>query len=106
MREQAPQETADYLQLHPNAVVDPAKAMVMAHASHGQEEAFVVARGLALQAASNIGNREFRGSGNRDATNAARHHSHQAEKAREVADNQARLAGNIYDQVAKSSDSA
>jgi len=99
MSEQAPQQPVEYLQQHPDAVVDPAKAEIMAYASRGQEEAVVAARGLALEAASNIGNNSFRDSDNRGAHHAATHQAGLAEQARVEADKQAMQAGDIYDQV-------
>lgn len=101
MSEQAPmpQQPVDYLQEHPNAVVDPVKAEIMAYASKGQEEAVVAARGLALEAASNIGDRNFRDSENRGAEYAATHQAEQAQAARTEADNQATQAAEIYDKV-------
>lgn len=101
MSEQAPvpQQPEDYLQAHPNAVVDPVKAEIMAYASHDQEEAVVAARGLALEAASNIGNSRFRDRDNRGAHSTATHQAGLAEQARVEADKQAMQAGEIYDQV-------
>lgn len=95
----APQQPIDYLQEHPEAVVDPVKAEIMAYASKGQEEAVVAARGLALEAASNIGNDRFRDNANRGAHHAATHQVGLAEQARVEADKQAMQAGEVYDHV-------
>ena len=96
---QQPEQPVDYLQEHPNAVVDPVKAEIMAYASKGQEEAVVAARGLALEAASNIGNDRFRDDGNRGAHHAATHQVDKALEARKLADDQADKAADVYDQV-------
>lgn len=96
---QQPEQPVDYLQEHPNAVIDPVKAEIMAYASRGQEEAVVAARGLALEAASNIGNDRFRDSQNRGAHHAATHQAEQSLQARKFADEQATKAAEIYDQV-------
>jgi len=96
---QQPEQPVDYLQEHPNAVVDPVKAEIMAYASKGQEEAVVAARGLALEAASNIGNGRFRDAENRVAGHAAAHQTGQAQAARREADNKAGQAAEIYDKV-------
>lgn len=99
MSEQEPQEPVGYLQEHRNAVVDPAKAEIMAYASRGQEEVVVAARGLALEAAINIGDKNFRDSENRSAGHAATHQAEQARAARTEADNQAAQAAEIYAEV-------
>jgi hypothetical protein len=98
-QEPMPQQPVDYLQKHPNAVVDPAKAEAMAYASKGQEEAVVAARGLALEAASNIGNDRFRDAENRGPGHAATHQAERAQAARTEADNQSAQAAEIYDKV-------
>jgi hypothetical protein len=99
MSESAPQQPVDYLQEHPAAIEDQAKAEIMAYASHGQEEVLVAERAKAIDAASNIGNSNFRGEGNRGASHAASHHAEQAKNARENANVQAMGAAAIYDQV-------
>jgi len=96
---QQPEQPVDYLQEHPNAVVDPVKAEIMAYASKAQEEAVVDARGLALEAASNIGNMRFRDAENRGPVRAATHQAEQAQAARTEADNNAGQAAEIYDKV-------
>lgn len=59
MSEQAPapqpeQQPDSYLAEHPNAIVDPVKAEVMAYASKNQEEEVVRARQEALRHAALI----------------------------------------------------
>ena len=98
MNELAPQPV-DYLQEHPDAIEDQAKAEIMAYASSGQEEVLVAERAKALHAASNIGNKDFRGQGGRGGADAASHHSESAKAARETANAQAMDAAAIYDQV-------
>lgn len=83
----------------PGLIEDQAKAEIMAYASHGQEELLVAERAKAIDAASNMGNQNFRGEGNRGANHAADHHAEQARKARETANAQALGAAAIYDQV-------
>lgn len=99
MNEQAPQQPVDYLQEHPNAVEDQAKAKVMAYASRGQEEVVVAERAKALDAASNIGDRNYRGEENHPAASSAQRHAERAQNAREIANTQALGAASIYDQV-------
>lgn len=94
-----PQQNVDYLQEHPNTVQDPAKAEIMAYASKGQEEAVVKARGLALEAAKNIGNGNYRDNENRVAIHAATLQVGLAEQARIDANMQADQAAEIYDKV-------
>ncbi|MEI7521879.1 MAG: hypothetical protein WCJ86_00195 [Candidatus Saccharibacteria bacterium] len=96
---QQPEQPVDYLQEHPNAVVDPHKAEIMAYASKAAEEAVVHARGLALEAASNIGNTRFRDIENRGPVRASTQQAEQAQAARTEADNQAGQAAEIYDKV-------
>ena len=99
MSEQVPQQPVDYLQEHPNAIQDEAKAEIMAYASAGQEEMVVASRALALDAASNIGNDQFRDLHNRGAKHSAESYADDAEKARRNADIKALGAAAVYDRV-------
>lgn len=98
MSEQAPQQPVEYLQEHPNAVVDPLKAEIMAYAGKTQEEKVVLERGLALEAASRIGDSYFRDNG-KGASDSADDHAGLAENARDSADQQYIAAAGIYDRV-------
>jgi hypothetical protein len=96
---QAPQQNADYIQHHPNAVIDPHKAEIMAYASKDLEVQVVEQRKLALDAASNLGNSVFRGIQNMNAESAANLHVNSAFSARIEADEKANTAASIYDKV-------
>jgi hypothetical protein len=93
-----PEQPEDYLQQHPDAVADPAKAEVMARASNGQEGLVVEERGLALEAASHIGEGN-RGYGHPEAN--AHVHAEAAELQRAKADQVAQAAGEVYERVNK-----
>ena len=84
---QQPEQPVDYLQEHPNAIVDPVKAEIMAYASKDQEQIVVDRRDLALDAAIG-GNAE-----------GAKHHIQFAQEARKRADDRAAQAAEIYDKV-------
>lgn len=103
MDEQAPQtfqaNPAEYLNQHPQAIADPAQAEIMAYASKAQEELVVDSRNAALDAASNIGNENFRSDTNRGAVGEANFQASAAEKARVAADQHATVAAEIYDKV-------
>lgn len=99
MSETLPQQPSEYLQNHPNAVEDPVKAEIMAYASSKEEENVVSERAKAIDAASNIGDKDFHGEGNRGAEHAASFHAERAASARETANAQAMGAAAIYDRV-------
>lgn len=93
-QERRPEEPDTY-------VTDPAKAEVMAYASKGQEEQVVDHRNQALEAASNIGNDQWRSKGNYGATGEAERQAQAAEQARQEADKHAQGAADVYDRVHK-----
>lgn len=99
MSEQAPmpQQPVDYLQEHPNAVVDPVKAELMAYASKGQEEKVVAHERLASIATTNIDRRGFEDSYPISAEHEATHQAELAQGARTEADKQAKQAASSYD---------
>lgn len=100
MSEQAPvalqqgQQPDSYIQDHPNAIEDPAKAEIMAHASKEQEEAVVKARAEALGHAALIS-----GGGYNTAEYDGRKAAERAVQARKEANTRANQAAAIYDSV-------
>lgn len=104
MSEQAPQSQQSedsYLQQHPDAIVDPRKAEIMAHASKGQEQALVQARTAALDAARNMGIPGYMSMSGREAKDEAVYQSQLAEAARAEADRNAGIAADVYDRLHK-----
>ena len=102
MSEEAPQQqTNEYIEQHPGAIVDPVKAEIMASASKIKEEEVVEARTAALDAASNIGNRDYHLSDGYTALEKANFEVSKARNARRVADGQSQAAADIYDTVKK-----
>lgn len=71
----------------------------MDYASRDAEEAAVAARGIALNAAGNIGNDNFRDKHGRGANHSAYKYAEEAQTARALANEQAGKAASIYDQV-------
>lgn len=96
-------EIAKYPEIHPDAVVDPNKARLMADASKNQEATVAEARQIALEAASHIGdgNTEWRSPDNRSAENAMIHFMSEAKMNRAQADELAGKAGEVYDDLKK-----
>ena len=102
MSEEAPQQqTNEYIEKHPDAIVDPKKAEIMAYASKSAEEHVTSFRSRALDAASNIGNRDYHLSDGYTALEKANFEVSKARNARRVADGQSQAAADIYDTVKK-----
>ncbi len=99
MSEQEPmsQQSVDYLQEHPNAVVDPVKAELMAYASKNQEQKALVHERLASIATHNIDRKGFEDSYHISAEHEATRQAELAQGARTEADKQAAQAASSYD---------
>ena len=90
-----------YKEAHPDAIEDPHKAEVMAHASQGHEEEVTLERQRAVDRAIEAGQLGAAGQV-RDAVHmegAADASAEGAERARQKADDSADFAGEIYDRT-------
>ncbi len=101
---QSEKQPDNYLTEHPNAVVDPVKALIMAYGSKSQEERVVAHRKDALEAASHMGEgNDWQSKANHGygAIGAAVNSLQAAVLARQEADKHAQAAAAVYDRVHK-----
>jgi len=92
---QQPEQPVDYLQEHPNAVVDPVKAETMAYASKDSEEMFTVMTSLSKPLDPKYNSPERVAEDWQD----TRHYAEWAREARAKADMEAAKAAKDYDKT-------